>query len=102
MPPRSDPAAPVDPRSAAIEVAAIAHVLDTLTARAAESEPSDPVESAPEANALEDMVARAVAELGSQPTVRPWSIGVATSAPVLGSGVLQRLIAARRREQAGA
>lgn len=95
MPFRSPPADPTERRHPAYEVAVIAQVLDALAARPADlaDEGDAPAVPSPE---LENMIARAVAELGQRPAAaRSWE--GAGAAPVLGSGVLQGLIAARRR-----
>jgi hypothetical protein len=99
MPVRSQATELTERRHPAYEVAVIAQVLDALAARPAAGgeEEDEPIAPSPE---LENMIARAVSELGQRPAAaRSWQ--GAGAAPVLGSGVLQGLIAARRRVARG-
>jgi hypothetical protein len=91
------PPNPRGPRQPAHEAAVIAQVLDALVAHrddAAEGEGAHAVDrGAATPPAIEDLLAAAISELSRHPAAnRPWS----ASAPVLGSGVLQRILAGRR------
>jgi hypothetical protein len=84
-----------DGRHTTQDVAAISQVLDSLLAGAERVD--DAAERAPDLSSppgIEDLIARAVAELSRRPDSYRHSGG---ASPVLGSGVLQELIAARRR-----
>jgi hypothetical protein len=84
---------PRETRNPAHEAAVIAQVLDALVAAAETAGLQDQEGTqSPATPGVEELLAAARTELSREPVQRPWT----ASAPVLGSGVVQSILAGRK------